>query len=377
MLKRIEAEEFGPVGKKVEISFIAEKDTLEEQQKAEEFLISGTSFFKTIYIYGANNSGKSQVLKLIEFLKDIVIKGKNVFKSGYLPNVYIGKYQELKEKITWIKYIFEIEKEEYVYEMKLKLGKAEILFEKLCVNGENIFERLEEQAQNNEIEKDIFYLTNQYEQKGGSEKINKLYEYIQSIKYICRDRKNRQYEDEILEQLSEIKQHKIEINRILNRFDFDFQLEIKDTGIGLEKKEVLYSLKNKILSRFGVLESFGTKSFLKLLIEAMYSKGDTVVIDEIEIGLNFELLIKFIFFIQNKFPKKQFIITTHSTEILEEKLDKQQIYIAKIENNELSLLREFDKKRIRSEQNFRKIFVSGGVGGIPNIELKCDENGRD
>lgn len=381
MIKKIVASEFGPIGKEIEISFEADKKDKEEFEKAKQYLIDETKLFRLNYIYGPNNSGKSQLIKLIEFLKDIVDKGKNIFRASYLPNVYTknnkNRKLELEKKETKLKYIFEIDKKTYIYELILNLRTEKILLEKLIVNEDKIFERIENRVEDLEIDNNIFYLTRQYEQTGGSDEINNLYNYIQSINFICQDRKEKRYENEMIKHIQEIKKDTKKINLLLKQFAFDFELEILKSSNGLEEKEQIYSKKNNVSSKFGMLESFGTKSFIPLLLEIIYTKGDTIIIDEIEIGLNFELLVKFVQFIQKRFPNKQFIVTTHSTELLEETLDKQQVYVTKIVENELRVIRAFDKKRIREEQNFRKLLVTGAVEGKPKIDLNSDDYGRD
>ncbi|MBK8586677.1 MAG: AAA family ATPase [Bacteroidetes bacterium] len=73
MLIRFTVENFLSFRDKVVFSLIPGKGTLKPQHKSKP--IKGTSVLKTAVVFGANASGKSNLIKAIEFGKKLVLKG--------------------------------------------------------------------------------------------------------------------------------------------------------------------------------------------------------------------------------------------------------------------------------------------------------------
>lgn len=368
MLKKIEVENLRSIGKKIELSFEKGKN-----KQYEENIIQNTNLLKTIFIYGSNNSGKSNVLKGIKFLKDIVEKGKNIFDGEYLPNVFL---KEKKENST-LKYYFEFENKAFFYEVKINFLEKKIIKEILKVNEEFIYKRqgkyVETKELTYEIDEDIFYLTFQYSKEGGNTYIRTLYEYIENIIYIDQQRK---LSDKNL-QLKKLKNHKNDINKIIKQFGFDFELLPYKIDNGISIKEELGVKKHNLTLALDFLESFGTNVFINLLLDIEYTESNFIVIDEIERGLHFALVIEFIKYINNKYPNKQLLIATHMTDILgiESKIRKDQIYISSLNNDESFIERAFNKRAIRETMNFQKIYKSNSLGGNPIFKKEDDLNG--
>lgn len=378
MLEKISAEDFGPIYEKTEISF-------QKGKTSDEYgnfnIIENTDLLKTVFFYGSNNSGKSQILKLIGFLKDIIELGKGIFSGArYFANVYVGKIKnstlEAYSRHTKISYFFLINNSKYIYELEICFGEKKIYKEILKKDSEIIFERNESKVNisHAEIDSDIFYLTHQVSKEGGNEAIKEVYNYIKSIVFI-----NPETDCGEVRKLNSLQIEKVEknlqvINKILKRFGFDFKLEIKEKeNDNLSHEKIVYSIKEKIRSRFGLLESFGTECFLKLLIEIINADSDTIVIDEVERGLNFEILSEFIKYLNKIFPQKQFIYAIHMNDLLEEDYRKDQFYITEIKDSKLVLKRAFDSEKYRRTHNFRKIYTSGAVGGIADIQKAGDK----
>ena len=84
MLRNVKIYNFGPIEK--EIIFSMEKGKTTQFEKN---VIENTNLLKTMYIYGANNSGKSKLVETIKFLKDIVELGKETFNGKKLLSIYI------------------------------------------------------------------------------------------------------------------------------------------------------------------------------------------------------------------------------------------------------------------------------------------------
>lgn len=90
MLKKVIIKNFGPVKKEVILSM--EKGKTEQYS---ENIIEGTGLLKSIYIYGANNSGKSKVVESLKLLKEIVLEGKEIFARAYAPYIFSDKIDDI------------------------------------------------------------------------------------------------------------------------------------------------------------------------------------------------------------------------------------------------------------------------------------------
>lgn len=378
LLKEIKIYNFGPINQPICFSL--------EKRKTEQFLeniIEGSNLLKTIYIYGANNSGKTKVVETIRFLKDIVELGKEIFnKRNYLPFLFNS------DKVTELEYSFIIEGCKYLYLLRINLFDKYIVEEKMTIGSKVIFIRknetlsLEENRKELKIDRDIFGLVYYYSVIGGNEDIDKLIEYINQIIYIEQQRNS----DNIIKANSITDINKINfleenierINDVIKGFGFDFETVIlKGTdqvnreikSIGVNKK-----FKNQnLIVPLSLFESFGTNVFINLLLEVEKNqKSQLIVIDEIERGIHFALASAFIGYINREYPNKQLVLPTHMTDLLDSelKIRKDQIYIVENELQKgFSINRKFSKKVIRETMNFQKIFKSKSVGGVPEISL--------
>ena len=375
MLKYVEVENFGAIGEKIIFSM--------EKKKSEQFpqnVIEKTNVLKTIYIYGANNSGKTQFIKVFGLLKDIT-EGRG-YNNTYNPNLWANNGKLIIEP-TRLKYVFEFDNAVYEYYLEISFvdpskdpGKK-IIKETLTVNKKIIFDRSLEKVKVEErvleVEKDIFYLTSHYNKVGDIEEISKLYKYFQNIIFIDQQRGSKlSIEDKLI---NYIEKNITEFDENFQNFGFEFDLKVeeKNNGISTYKEVRVSKGNNKLTLPIRFSESFGTNTFLKLLatIEASENKDILLIIDEIERGVHFLLVINFIKYLNRKYPKMQIILPTHLTDILggDTEIRKDQIYISEIKDFQLSLKRSFNKKAIRETMNFQKIYKSNSIGGIPTINI--------
>lgn len=370
MLRKISIENFGPI--KSEIVFSMEKGKTEQFS---ENIIEGSNLLKTLYIYGANNSGKSKLTETIRLLSDIVSIGKELFtEKKYLPFLPIDK-----NKYFQLKYEFLINEKEYEYRLKINIFDKEILLEELIVDGNVVFTRKKDKVslgtREFDINKDIFYISYHYAQSGDIEDLNDFYDYLKNIIYIDEQRdshiaiRGKSAEAELIEYLEK----NIEsINNLLPKFGFDFSLSIMNNVNITGDDKTIGVLKRGLELPLHLLESFGTNVFVNLLltVERIKDVSNLIVIDEIERGVHYALVAKFIDYINENYPNKQLILPTHMTDLLEcqLKIRKDQVYITEIDEcQNFFLERRFNKRVIRETMNFQKILKSNTVGGQPNF----------
>lgn len=377
MLRSIKINNFGPIEKEIIFSMEKGKTT-----QFEENIIENTNLLKTMYIYGANNSGKSKLVETIRFLKDILEFGKEIFnRKDYFPFIFSNDNDSTK-----LEYNFFIKNKEYIYTLEINFISKKIIKEILRINEEIIFKRNEETAFVNEreikIDPNIFFLMYYYSQIGDKEEVNFLVEYINGIIYIEQQRgsdsiiKAQSFTN--LEKINFLENNLEKINLIIKDFGFNFDIVIIRgiDQVGRETKTigVNKTFNNKhFQAPIFFLESFGTNVFIDLLLEIEKNdKSELIVIDEIERGVHFALVASFINYINTIYPKKQLILPTNMTDLLDSELHlrKDQIYIVENSSEKGYILeRRFSKKVIRETMNFQKILKSKSVGGVPDIKI--------
>lgn len=380
MLRSIRINNFGPIEKEIIFSMEKGKTT-----QFEENIIKNTNLLKTMYIYGANNSGKSKLIETIKILKDIIELGKEIFgRTNYLPFVFNDINIPTK-----LEYNFFIKNKEYVYILEINFISKKIVKEILKIDEQIIFRRNEGTVFLDEkkikIDPNIFFLMYYYSQIGENKEVNFLVEYINKIIYIEQQRGSdsiiKSQSITNLEKINFLEENLEKINTVMKEFGFNFEILImkgKDQ-IGRENKVIgidkVFNNKH-FQAPISFFESFGTNVFIDLLLEIeKNTKSELIVIDEIERGVHFALVASFINYINTKYPEKQLILPTHMTDLLDSELNirKDQIYI--VENNSekgYTLERRFSKKVIRETMNFQKILKSRSVGGVPDIKVNSD-----
>jgi len=119
-------------------------------------------------------------------------------------------------------------------------------------------------------------------------------------------------------------------------------------------------------------ESSGTKQLfilLKIILSAL-DKGGIAVIDEFDVNLHPEIIIAlFDLFIQPETNPKnaQILISTHSLQLLN-KIDKYQIVLVEKEKSGISDMWRLDEmSNIRPDENYYAKYMAGAYGATPKI----------
>ena len=129
------------------------------------------------------------------------------------------------------------------------------------------------------------------------------------------------------------------------------------------------------------LESMGTQRFFGLigfLFELLY-KNRIVPIDEIESSLHIDLIIHYITtFLRNK-SKGQLIFTSQNTALLKEKdiLRRDAIWITERNEDGSTSLTSVSDYPVRKEHSIESIYRKGLIGGLPNLGSTLLEGEND
>lgn len=374
---------------------------------------SSKKILPVITIYGANSSGKSNLLLAFAEMTQIILKSSSSNSSNKLNTDTFALSVENNDKPTFFeasfsinetffRYGFEYTKDqiqkEWLYKMVEKkekplflrntkgIGVDEVLFpegkDKESYTPENrLFLSVVDQL-NGQISKSIikwFYELNV---------ISGIHD--EKYKRISIDLLNGKNNNDFLNFVDkfdlgfsslQVSERQIEIN-----FPSNIPDEIKERILAQERR-VLKSghyvstesgEKEERFFSLDKMESEGTKKIINIAgpIYDTLDKGRILVIDELDAKLH-PLLTKYIIDLFNSKEtnknRAQLIFATHDTNLLSNKIMRRdQIWFAEkepIDNSTdiypLSELREQDGTKIREDRSFEKDYINGKYGAIP------------
>jgi AAA15 family ATPase/GTPase len=420
MIINFTIENFGSIKNKQTLSFEASKSAeLESYYVIEP--IKGVRLLKLALIYGANASGKTTILKALEFLRTLVLKpaDKKNELLNYTPFLF-DSITSIANSLISIEFIQN--KIRYYYEVEFN-HKA-IVYEELYFYNPNkakIFSRktnLENQfteisfgskiKKDNTFEKTLesntlwnntvlggFLKTNirSNELKDATDWFSGYLKPLILTKtgldnYITRRIENAEINKSTL--IAILKKADLNISDIQISADKDLPedmlklfstLEKANDKMGnmilntpLRKIEFEHTVKNKKYFLPINEESQGTQRFYGFagLLAMLVSTSIAIPIDELEASLHPDLFIHFLlsFLINSK--SSQILATTHNREILNNKDIFRNDAIWFTDKNELSAtelysLSDFDSKVIRDTSNVYNAYKIGKLGGVPNL----------
>lgn len=423
MIINFSLQNFGSVKDKQTLTFEADKsDHLENS-----YIIhtNGLRLLKIALIYGANASGKTTILKALEFLRDIILEPetKKTDELDFQPFLFDAETPNENSVIS-IEFITNDTKYFYEVEFFRKAVVNEVL-NFYNPNKANVYKRTTD-------------IKNQFtEIKFGSKiKIDKLFEInleantlwnntvlggflktnvdVKELKEAVEWFKNylrpviytkTQLERFVTSKITKGELSKIDVINILQKADFhisdiviqeeekeipdgyiDFvkkQLKAPDNEVKkLEEKDKITSVNiafehTVIQSKYNLpieMESQGTRRFYGFagLLALLIKNSTAFPIDELESSLHPDLYTHFILSFLLNTDKSQIIATTHNLEILDNKdIFRNDViwFTNKNENcaTELYSLADFDSSIVRNTTNIYNAYKSGKLKAIPNL----------
>jgi AAA15 family ATPase/GTPase len=424
MIVNFSVQNFGSIKNKQTLSFEADKST-----HLEDHYIIGTAgglrLLKLALIYGANASGKTTILKAMEFLRDLVLEpaDKKTDNLDFSPFLFDSETPKQNSIISIdfiqneVRYFYEVElnknaisREELnffnpnkanVFKRTTDINKqfTEITFGSKIKKDKTIEKNLEANTLWNNTVLGGFLKTN-VDIKELKETVDWFKNYLRPLIYT-----KTQLEGFVTSKIDKGDVSKLDVINILKKADFhisdiviqeeekeipegliDFlKRQLKDSPNEIKKLEekgkvtsvniefehtvnqVTYSLPIEMESQ-GTRRFYGFAGLLSLLIK----NSVAFPIDELEASLHPELYIHFLlsFLINSK--KSQIIATTHNREILSNKdifrndaiwfTDKSETCAT-----ELYSLSDFDSSVVRDTSNIFNAYKTGKLGGTPNL----------
>lgn len=410
------------VGYKIDnyTSFYMETALSMEIGKDRKFIDQNT--FKTQYgrmnksalVFGANGSGKSNLVNSLQYMCNCVLSGFEVqSKIISVPNNFafneVGANKPKSFEVSFIidnilyEYGFSILdgkiEREYLYK-KVK-RKTEVFVRKSSswkdISVTSDFDNVKHLIQN--TREDALFLS--WANFGNNELAMKVYKWFDSIEIFDGDDTN-EFLSSTVRYIEDNEENKEKVLKFLNKAAIDvldINLEIKEDESrkffmeslkksGINKLETLPSVKKvdlKVLhkvysqdwSEVGTIEknigieSNGTKKMFEIagpIIDAI-ENGKIIIIDEIDARLHPLLVNHLVRLFNSNTTNAQLICTTHNIMLLDEELRKDQIYFIdknKYGVSKIECLANF--KGIRKDSKIVKQYLSGSFNGLPNIK---------
>jgi len=403
--------------------FSMETTKLKNLQDTNTFAINDNiSLLKSAVIYGANASGKSSLLSAMNNMKQIIKNSMNIetikrypkqtfllnTKTEDAPNIFeiefiIGDkiyhysfaiYFKGKIKTEWLK-----QKKIAPRARWIELFKREeqnIKIHDQFEEGLNLEAKTRENALflsvvaqfNGQISLEILKWFNQFNILSNIESDEFKHESFDMLK-------NKEHKDKIVNfiksadiGISDIKIKKNTFNDLnLNNSSLkdlpDFFLdELKENGFTTINTEHIQYNEDNSFSQFKLfdldLESDGTQKLLALsgpIIKAL-TKGEVLIVDELDNSLHTELLKAIVMLFNSKETNPnnaQLIFTTHDTNLLNQKFFRRdQIWFTEKDiygATDLYSLVEYGKGKTRDDLELAKNYLKGKFGAIPHIAL--------
>ena len=373
---------------------------------------------KSIAIYGANSSGKSNLLKAFAFMQHFVLNSSKESQSFETINVEPFKLSEETENgSTTFEATFIIDDRRYRYGFitDKKNISQEWLFVVKKRSEENIFIRA---GQNFEISKPfkIGELKLKMDMLTQFTRNNALFISVLSQfnielgKMICDwfakalivyDSSNEEIIDFTAELLHDGDYNK-KINSIIDKSKLGFSsvsavIREKATKSKLSTQFIANNVYNENIKGYTVYtkhkkyrgskqvgnvdfdliknESLGTQKFFGLLGPVMFSlkNGGLLLVDELDSRLHtllLDLIIKLFNSKGNNFNGAQLIFTSHNTNPLVRRLRRDQMFLVDKNDFGVSTISNLNKNfpKVRNDASFERDYLSGKYKGVPNLD---------
>lgn len=351
---------------------------LKNTKYEKNFYIDKTNrVMKSAIIFGANASGKTNIILGLERLKEIIFNGINLPKDFNEKNL---NYDSNTIKFE----IGILDKKENIYDYSIEFQKDKLIYEKLECNDKVIYEFKDDTLSSKKFPKEINKIfsiisTETILKKLRDFQIEEITDFILSLEEI-KIRRNRGINYESKDTPNPISENiklrlegkKEEVLQIIKLLDYTIE-DLKFEKLGTVNNEIVYDiyfLREKSKNKFYLgNESEGIRKIINLMLDLLeVYEGKTIVIDELDSSISTISLIKLFnnFINVDSNIKGQLIVTSHNLFLFDNNIfEPQQIYIVNKKEDLSSELYSLAEFKIRSEkENLYHDFLKGKYGGI-------------
>lgn len=365
-----------------------------------------TEILKVSAIYGANASGKTNVLQAFSYMKRRILVSddskvnspmdeENIYSFMINDNPISLEVEILAKNNKIYKYGFDILKDKII---------SEWLYEKRINKFYEIFERNNNNVQIMKVKNKLFDLANIDDKSlflksfraidKSNEDFNSVYEWFMNSNYL--DLGDPKFEDALNKRISlrivEDEKYRSELLAFIKTFDATIDSinispasleEIKNTN-GVIKVELVHNYEDGKKALPISLESNGTMKMFHLFdffMDAL-KNGMVLFVDELDAKLH-PLLTRYIINLFHNSEKNigngQLIYSTHDTVNLnKETFRRDEIWFAEKDKNGISEIYSLsdyimedengNAKKVRNDATYNKDYLTGRYGAIPVLE---------
>lgn len=351
---------------------------LKNTKYEKNFYIDKTNrVMKSAIIFGANASGKTNLILGLERLKDIIFNGINLPKDFNEKNL---NYDSNTIKFE----IGILDKKENTYDYSIEFNKENLIYEKLECNDKIIYEFKNDTLFSKKLPKEVNKIfsiisTETILKKLRDFQLEEINNFILSLENVkIKRNKGINYEAKDTPNLINeniklrLEDKKEEVLQIIKLLDYTIE-NLKFEKLGTANNEIVYDmyfLRERSKNKFYLgNESEGIRKIINLMLDLLeVYEGKTIIIDELDSSISTISLIKLFnnFINVDNNINGQLIVTSHNLFLFDNNIfEPQQIYIVNKKENLSSELYSLSEFKIRSEkENLYHDFLKGKYGGI-------------
>ena len=400
MIRSFSCKNFYSFADESSVSFVVNEKTPRKDGYFESS--NGDRISNALVVVGPNASGKTNLLKVLPFLKWMIVDAYAMKPEKEIP-VKPFLFHDFKEKPIELAVEFEIDKNTYIYSFAMNVSR--ILSEELKVRNKTkqkittktLFVRnWNKEKKQYDFDDKNFNLPKGFENenylrsnasiisaaiRASHEESVKIGKFWQKIEFNVHEgglyEERHEAFNEALNFFYTHKDLKKQAEKLLSHFDIGLEaFEIEKIEVKKETFMIVRGIHKFSEHKFELpieYESSGTRQLFMLLrsILEVLSDGGVAVLDEFDINLHPEMVSALfeLFISPETNPKKaQIIFITHSHRILSD-LDKYQIILVeKNERGSSEVWRLDEMKGVRADDNYYSKYIAGAYGAVPRID---------
>lgn len=402
MILKVELENFYSIKEKILIDFRAANYKTKTAQSLSDNVIKSDSgnILKSIGLFGANASGKSNIIKAINFCLHVIVQSQNNNENSiflFTPFKFDGFTD--KPSTFLVDFLCEGIEYEYSYSMTQKEILKESLFYYPHGRRAKIFTRDEaHEGKKYSFAPGVIERPNDVVISTGGQTLflsrassmkreiaQRLFQYFsngiqRTMPASADEEMNRfnQYKDLILKILNisdfdicDIKAEMEEMKAPAFKFDRDYNLELNIANARRVKYITFHRQSPEIPFILKTEESHGTQKLFAVLLNIIKAikNGQFLLIDELETSFHSRLTDVIIDLIHAS-KNSQLIFTSHDTNLIDTKRFRrdQIVFVQKKINGATEVFSLFDYKDFRENMNAEKAYLQGKFEAVPFID---------
>jgi len=399
MIINLKVRNFKSIKDEIDLSF----EPVENEDDYYIYKHNNHRILKMLMIYGQNASGKTNILKALEFLREFIFSAPinrddkiDIKPFLFTENVDENSYFEIEFLQNGIKYLYQltinsvqvVEEKLYFYnpnralvfdrenlkfgsKINIKKSQRESLLYNTLINNSLLSGYMKTNIEIKEFEEVI---------KWFRKLMKPIYPSTDLLGFTLNLLDDKKIDKEFIVNLLKNADFAIDNFEIIeNEIDEDFkkflaQLDKEKNINNLKTLDILFTHYKRYQLDF-VDESRGTQRFYQLVVVLYLLLKDCLIlpIDELESSLHPDLLKHFLLIFLANSKESQLIFTTHLRELLLEKdiLRFDTVYFTEKKEDgstDLFSLSDFDSSVIRKENSIYNFYKNGKLGANPNLK---------